>query len=121
MDNIIIEATNETPEIRFDIEKGEVSLTGKSYPENVHETYKELLDAIEVYCTSPKKDTTVNYKWLYYNTATSKIIVKILLALKKADTNLHVNWFCKNDFTMMIEKAEVFKDILNIEINIQED
>ena len=120
MDNISTSETNQTPEILFDIAKGEISLTGKSYPENVHETYKELLDAIQKYCLSPKKVTTVNYKWLYYNTATSKIIIKILLDLKKANTNLQVNWFCKKDFTMMIEKAKVIKDILNIEINIQE-
>ena len=121
MDNINTPKTNQTPEIVFDIKKGEISLSGKSYPENVNETYKELIEAIKVYCSSPLKNTIINYKWLYYNTATSKIIINILLMLKKADTTLTVNWYCKKDFTMMIEKAEIIKEVLGIEINILED
>ena len=120
MDNINTPASSQTPEIIFDIEKGEISLSGKSYPENVNEVYHEFLNTLEKYCLTPKKNTTVNFNWLYYNTATSKIIIKTLLELTKADTDLTVNWYCKKDFTMMIEKAQTIKDIMNIDLNIIE-
>ena len=120
MGNVNTLATSQTPEIILNFSTGVVSLTGKSYPENVTEVYKELLDALEVYCLTPKTATVLNFNWLYYNTATSKIIIKILLMLGKADTKLTVNWYCKKDFTMMIDKANVIKDIMKIDINILE-
>lgn len=120
MGDINIIATNQTPEIIFNFKKGEISIKGKSYPENVPEIYQELIDAIESYCKAPQKKTVVNFNWLYYNTATSKIIIKILMLLKKADTTLVVNWVCKKDFTMMIEKANIIKDVMKIDIKVIE-
>ena len=122
MVNLNIEETNQSPEILFDHEKGEITISGKSYPENVNDVFKELLDAIETYKSNPQKKTTVNFHWLYYNTATSKIIVKILTDLKAAPTELLLNWYVKKGFTMMIEKAELIKEIMDIpmEIIIQE-
>ena len=122
MAKLIIKETNQSPEILFDHEKGEITISGKSYPENVNDIFKELLDAIETYKSNPQKKTTVNFHWLYYNTATSKIIVKILTDLKSAPTELLLNWYVKKEFTMMIEKAELIKEIMDIpmEIIIQE-
>jgi len=122
MVNLNIKETNQSPEILFDPEKGELTISGKSYPENVHDIFKELFDAIETYKSNPQKKTTVNFHWLYYNTATSKIIVKIFTDLKAVSTELELNWHVKKDFTMMIEKAELIKEIMDIplEIIIQE-
>lgn len=118
MANIFIKETGVSPEIIFDREKGEITLSGKSYPENVHDIYKELLEAIESYKVNPQKKTTVNFHWLYYNTATSKIIVKILTELRTAPTELVLNWYIRKGFTMMIEKAELIKEIMDIPMNI---
>lgn len=122
MAKLIIKETAQCPEILFDPEKGEITISGKSYPENVNAIFQELLDAIETYKSNPQKKTTVNFHWLYYNTATSKIIVKILTDLKSAPTELMLNWYVKKGFTMMIEKAELIKEIMDIpmEIIIQE-
>ena len=121
MTEINIPGSNHSPEIIFSLDTGVISISGKSYPENVHETFKELFEAIEIYCSEPLKNTTVNFRWLYYNTATSKIIVKILLKMSEADTNLCINWYCKKDFNMMIEKAEVINTIMEINMNIIEN
>jgi len=120
--SLIIKETTQSPEILFDLEKGEITISGKSYPENVNDIYKELLDAVETYKSNPQKKTTVNFHWLYYNTATSKLIVKFLADLKAAPTELVLNWYVKKGFTMMIEKAELIKEIMGIpmEIIIQE-
>ncbi len=67
MANIFIKETGVSPEIIFDREKGEITLSGKSYPENVHDIYKELLEAIESYKVNPQKKTTVNFHWLKFS------------------------------------------------------
>ena len=118
MGNLHIIETNQSPEILFDPEKGEITISGKSYPENVHAIYRELLEAIETYKTNPQKKTTVNFHWLYYNTATSKIIVRILSDLHATPTELELKWYVKKGFTMMIEKAELIREIMDIPIEI---
>jgi hypothetical protein len=118
MTNIKINESTQSPEILFDFEKAEISISGKSYPENVNDTYKELIAAINIYRENPQKETTINFNWLYYNTATSKIIIKILLDLKTTNTKLNVNWVVKKDFEMMIEKAKLISEVMDIEVNI---
>jgi hypothetical protein len=118
MAKLIINETDQSPEILFDDENGELTISGKSYPENVNTIFKELLDAVETYKLKPQKKTTVNFHWLYYNTATSKIIVKVLADLKAAPTELVVNWYAKKGFTMMIEKGELIKEIMDIPMEI---
>lgn len=113
-----IQETAQTPEILFDLNKGELTISGKSYPENVHDTFDDLLRHIENYNQNPCNPTTINFKWQYYNTATSKMIVKILLALKKDENNLKVNWFCKPEFSMMIEKGELIKYVMELDMEI---
>lgn len=117
-EEIYIPGTVQTPEIRFNIKTGELLISGKSYPENVRETYDDLMLQINEYQKNPRKTTNVDFKWLYYNTATSKIIVEILRILKETDTALTVNWFCREDFKLMIERALLFSEVLEIDINI---
>lgn len=118
MHSLNIKATVQSPAILFDAEKGEITISGKSYPENVNDIYKELLDAVETYKSNPQKKTTVNFHWLYYNTATSKIIVRILADLKAAPTELVLNWYVRRGFTMMVEKAELIREIMDIPMEI---
>ena len=113
-----IAETVQTPEVRFDLDSGNLSISGKSYPENVRETYAELMLKLNEYKSFPNSNTNVDFKWLYYNTATSKIIVEILRLLKAANTVLTVNWYCRKDFLLMIERAELFSDVLDMKINI---
>ena len=113
-----LKQTGQTPEIEFNIANGEITISGKSYPENVHDTFDDLLRHIENYNEKPCNPTTINFNWQYYNTATSKMIVKILLALKKDENNLKVNWFCKTEFSMMIEKGELIKEVMGLDMDI---
>ena len=55
MTNIKINESTQSPEILFDFEKAEISISGKSYPENVNDTYKKLLAAINIYRENPQK------------------------------------------------------------------
>lgn len=118
MKPLIINAENETPEINFDGDKGVFSLTGKSYPENVDIFYKPLLEYIEEYQLNPKEKTIIEFNWLYYNTATSKIIVKIVMLMKKLSGEFEVKWICQKERELLIEKGLELKEILDVNFNI---
>ncbi len=118
MEKLIIEATNQTPEVIFDGENGAFFIAGKSYPENVNEFYKDIYDYIELYKQKPCHKTTIDFKWLYYNTATTKNIIKIILLLKDCSPEFEINWICKKHFDLIIEKGEEIKEVLNVNLNI---
>lgn len=117
-EDLHISETVQTPEIRFNGSKGELLIRGKSYPENVRETYAELMSQLKEYQKNPSEITKVDFKWLYYNTGTAKIIVEILRMLKATDTELKISWSCRKDFILMIDRAMLFSEVLEIEINV---
>jgi len=118
MEKLIIEDTKETPYIELDGANGIFKFTGKSYPENVNLIYSPVLSYIEEYGKNPKKQSILEFKWLYFNTATSKIIASLVFMLKAIKTELVINWYCELDFDTMIEKGEEFRDALDINLNI---
>jgi len=118
MEVLLIKEENEKPKIKFDGDNGILTITGKSYPEDVTNFYKPLFDYISLYKANPNKKTIIEFNWLYYNTATSKVIVKIIMMLKDISPVLEVKWFCKQDMDLMIEKGKELKDILEINLEI---
>jgi hypothetical protein len=119
MSKLSVIPTESTPSIELDSDTGIFRFEGKSYPENVNETYKETLDFIEAYKQNPKRETTLIFNWFYFNTATFKVIAIIIMRLKN-ETNLTVEWYCKKGFDSMIKKGEEIKTILDVNLVVLE-
>jgi protein tyrosine phosphatase len=121
MQALIIKQTNETPDIELNAPNGTFSFIGKSFPENVNDFYGETLKYLELYVQQPQEKTILEFYWLYFNTATSKIIVKIIMLLKsvtKQGKAFEINWKCSKDDDLMIEKGEEFKELLGAGFSI---
>ena len=118
METIFIEATSTTPEVNIDAYSGIFSFSGKSYPENVNDFYTPIFELIDRYKKKPAKSTILELNWLYYNTATSKIIIKLIQHLKDLSPVFKVKWYCKDNFELMIEKGEEIKEVLEIDLEI---
>ena len=118
MDVLKIEATNKTPEILFDGDKGYFSISGKSYPENVKAFYDRLIDYFKKYKENPTENTVLEFNWLYYNTSTSKVIIELLLLSEEISGNVELRWLAEKDFDLMIQKGEELNDVLDIDMKI---
>jgi len=116
MEKLIIAPTSETPEINFDGENGMFKISGKSYPENVNTFYNQIFDYIEKYKQKPATTTTVEFFWLYYNTATNKMIMRIIMFLKDASPQYKIKWYFKKGFELIEEKGTEIKEILDINL-----
>jgi len=121
MKKLIIEAGKETPQIYMDGDNGHFSISGKSYPENVYDFYEPVFEYIEQYQQHSSPKTTLEFNWLYYNTATSKVIMKIIMRLKEISPDFQINWYYKKDFDLIMEKGEEIKDILDVKMIIAEE
>ncbi len=121
MEALLILATNETPSVSLKATEGTFSFTGKSYPENVNDFYDNILNYLHNYVQNPVENTILEFTWSYYNTATSKIMVKIIKELKTVINKgkaFEIKWNCKPNDDLMIEKGEELKEILDVNFSI---
>lgn len=117
MEILSIKGTQETPEILFDKAAGIFSISGKSLPEDVKEFYNPVLSWIEEYATSPNPETRLKVKMDYFNTASSKKILKLFELFKGIIDGGHkviIDWYYQEDDEDMQDAGVDYADILEI-------
>jgi hypothetical protein len=119
MEPIIISATEDTPGIRFDATNDIFEISGRSLPEDVVKFYKPILDWLDEYAQSPNEKTVFNFKLSYFNTASSKIILDILMKLEGVK-NISIKWHYSSDDEDMMEAGEEYADIVDVPIELIE-
>jgi hypothetical protein len=123
MNPITISATDDTPGIRLDAANEIFELTGRSLPEDVLKFYSPILAWLDEYAQSPNGKTVFNFKLSYFNTASSKIILDILMKLEgmhDAGTDIAIKWHYPSDDEDMMEAGEEYADIVSIPIEMVE-
>jgi hypothetical protein len=125
MKNILIPAVNETPYfplVNFDHEKGECTLAGESYMEDCFKFYTPLTDWLTEYCNE-KMTLTFNFRLYYFNTQSSRMILKIieiLMHYKARGGEPFINWYYYQSDPDMVEEVEDFKRESGLDINLIE-
>ena len=123
MNPIIISATEDTPGIRLDATNDVFEISGRSLPEDVVKFYKPILDWLDEYANAPNENTDFNFKLSYFNTASSKIILDILMKLEGMHDNgknITIKWHYPSDDEDMMEAGEEYADIVSIPIEMVE-
>jgi len=114
---IKIAGTDDTPSVHLDKESGILELSGRSLPEDVTLFYQQILDWIDEYIKNPNDKTVFNFKLDYFNTASSKVILDILLKFEELVENgkeVAIKWFYNEDEEDMLEAGEEYADIVEV-------
>jgi hypothetical protein len=82
MQAIKIKGSDDTPNVILDKENGIFEISGRSLPEDVAAFYEPILDWLEEYSEDPLGKTVFNFKLEYFNTASSKLLLDVLLKLE---------------------------------------
>ena len=117
MNVIKIAGTDDTPNVHLDKENGILELSGRSLPEDVTMFYQQILDWVDEYAKNPNEKTVFNFKLEYFNTASSKVILDILLKFEEIVENGHdvvIKWFYNEDEEDMLEAGEEYADIVEV-------
>jgi hypothetical protein len=117
MEALDIRATNDTPKVLLDPENDIFEISGRSLPEDVVSFYQPVLDWLEEYKDEARDNTEFVFKYIYFNTATSKLVQDILFKLeeiKQTGKDVHVMWFYEQDDEDMLDLGEEFSE--NVEI-----
>ena len=123
MDPIIINETEDTPGIKLDAGNEIFEISGRSLPEDVSKFYGPILSWLDEYAASPNDQTVFNFKLSYFNTASSKIILDILMKLEgiyNDGKDIAIKWYYPSDDEDMMEAGEEYADIVDIPIELVE-
>jgi hypothetical protein len=117
MELISVEATDETPKVILNPDNHTLEFAGKSLPEDVTQFYNPLLAWIEDYKAAPGSSTKAIFKMDYFNTASSKLILDILMLLEEIheETNgVTIEWHFEAEDEDMEEAGEEFSEIVEV-------
>jgi hypothetical protein len=121
MTNLIIAETKTTPSINFDAQTGVLNITGESYPDSALQFYQQVIDWLNQYITTDTSPITVNFKFSYFNTSTSKCILDMLSLLESAYSKgrkVEVMWHYRQDDEDMQESGEEFAQDINLPFSL---
>ncbi len=122
MKALLIQASTDTPKVHFDKDNNIFEISGLSLPEDAIEFYKPILSWLESYSASPNAETNFNLKLEYFNTASSKQIIQLLLFLEKLNTKSAVKifWHYKDIDEDMHDLGEEYSEIIKVDFELVE-
>ncbi len=117
METLHIKPTEDVPEVILNRENEIFEISGMSFPEDVNTFYEPVLNWISLYARNPNPLTVFNFRFTYFNTATSKIILDILTIFEEmveAGHNVVVRWSFAERDQDMLEAGEEFSEMVGV-------
>ncbi len=129
MDSLIIEATEDSPKIMFDIISNRFIVSGESRPENAGKFYTPVINWIvkfEETLYSRKQESKGDsplvfvFKLDYFNSTSAKYIMDILLIIKKfveQDYKINIEWHYDKRDDDMLDAGNEFSDTVDLQFD----
>jgi len=117
MEALRIEQTDDSPKVILDQEGNFFEISGKSLPEDVVQFYQPVLDWLDEYRKKPKPFTRFDFKLSYFNTASSKLILDILMILEEMKEEGHgvlAKWISLASDEDMQEAGREYQEMVDV-------
>ncbi len=130
MEKLVLESTDNTPEVLMDNSTNVISFKGDSRPEDVRKFYLPILEWIKEYekhlyflkDQGGKINVTANFEFEYFNSSSAKYLMDIIIALgeiaKIENINFVLNWYYDAMDEDMLDSGEEFQDMLGMDFNL---
>ncbi len=117
MKPLIIQATEDTPEIIFNPEEEIFRVSKISVPENAVAFYLPIFEWLKEYKITPNLKTTFDFDLEYINSASSKRLFEMIALIEKINENSKVliRWHYEKIDEDMLDLGERFKNLVNID------
>jgi len=113
--------TEDTPEVIMDADNNIMEISGRSLPEDVATFYEPVITWLEEYTKNPDDETIFTFKLEYFNTATSKVILDILVMFEEMIEEGHavkVKWYYDEEDEDMQAAGEEYSDMVDVPIEM---
>ncbi len=128
MKSLILESTEFTPEVHFNIDNHIFDMTGVSMPENASGFYLQIIDWLDEYEKNIANKNTgtdeisvkLNFKLTYCNSASAKYLLTIMEKLKTfkdSGFSIEINWYYDAGDEFMLDDGKDLSDSINIPFN----
>ncbi len=117
MNSIKIESQEDTPKIVFDPENNIFEISGRSLPEDASLFYEPIIEWLKEYAENPNENTDLHIKMNYFNTASSKLLLDILMIMEdmvEAGNNCNIKWFYDEEDEDMEEAGEEYSELIDV-------
>ena len=117
MEPLKLEPTDDSPFILLDKENNQFEISGKSLPEDVMDFYQPVLNWLEAFRSDPNTNTVFNFKLIYFNTASSKLILDILMIFEEMVEEGHsilIKWFSLQSDEDMQEAGKEYEEMVEV-------
>ncbi len=120
MEKYSINGTSNTPDINFDLQKGELTIFGRSIPENSIEFYNPLFAALDKYLAdpNPKNATILNIQLEYYNSSSSACLLSVFKKLEKYNKGkgspVTINWIYEENDEDILAAGKNFEGMVDL-------
>jgi hypothetical protein len=118
MKAIYIQATQDTPAVTLDVQKGIFEIKGNSYPEDSAHFYNPIIEWLQELLNSTFNGSIeFNFNFDYFNTSSAKFILEILRILEEfqeKNVKTLVRWHYYEDDIDILESGEDYKNIVSV-------
>lgn len=117
MESISIKATEATPSVECNPEKGLMVIKGRSHPENAKIFYSPLINWCEEYVRNPQEKTTIRIQLEHFNTISSKALLDVFRSLqpiREHEMELVVDWYYESDDEELLDAGRTYQEITGI-------
>lgn len=122
MERLVIEATEDTPAIDFDPVSNDLKISGRSLPEDVTTFYQPVLDWLDELEAESGHECTLHCNLEYFNTASSKLILDILMRLEDihldSENTVKIIWSHDERDIDMEEAAEEYSELVEVPFEV---
>lgn len=121
--HVAIPETAFTPSVRISGEDRRIIITGPSRLEDPSPFYEKLTDVLNENIINFKSRFTLEFKFNYLNSSSSKWLFHILKNVQHSFGNnkvMNINWYYDEDDENILEAGEVFKSLLNVQFELIE-
>ena len=117
MEKLYFESSALTPLIDFDAQVGQMTIKGRSIPDNPDEFWYPVLRWFDVYVQDPSNSTVFNINLEYFNVTSSKRILALLYKLNELIDNGHdvkVHWYYRDGDEDMFEVGQDYAYMVKV-------
>ena len=122
MESLIIKETEDTPEIILNPAENFFKISKISVPEDAYEFYQPIIHWVKEYANDPNEETIVELDLEYVNTASSKQLIQVILALELVNkkSKVLVKWYYEEIDEDMQSLGKRFGNLVDVDFEFIE-
>ncbi|MCH2197736.1 MAG: DUF1987 domain-containing protein [Flavobacteriales bacterium] len=108
------EATQDTPQVKYDDSANKLVIHGRSLPENAWSFYEPVIGWANELKLNGNTPLTIEFFLEYFNSSSGRYLLELLSTLERMKDKVQVVWISEEEDELMVEKGEEFSGLVDL-------